>query len=599
MNKRTMLNRLTGVFALVLAFALAPYANAKDAAAPASGTSVTITILETSDIHGMIYPTDYAYGTPFDGGLAKAATVIKTERAKDPDLLLLDCGDSVQDNLIQEFRGDSIHPMIKAMNSLNYDAWELGNHEFNFEFSNLLKNIQSSRALVLAANIYKKDGTRFVAPYIIKTVKGVRVAVVGLTAPHVPNWEASNPEHFNNMTFTTPMDELGTILPEILKKSDVIVVLAHYGQDGEYDTDGMDTVAEKFGTQVAAFLIGHEHSTFAKKLDNGTVMVEPGVHGTAVGKVTLVMTRGTDSWQKTGASAEILPVKNAGVEADKDMLALMKYVDEKSTAIAETVVGQIGADFLPSLYWKDLPGIPAAVVEDTALIDLINTVQMKTTGADVSLAALFDSSSNLTKGSFHKRDGVKVYKYDNTLMAVRVTGKQLKAIMEQQAGNFFNTEKPGDVTISFNPAIRLYNYDMFAGVNYEINISKPAGSRIENVTYKGAPLADDQVLTLALNNYRYGGLSKAGLISSRPDDLVYNSGLAVRDLISDYVAKAGTLMPECDNNWSITGIDCTVPGADKIYDAVRGGKITIPQSQDGRTPNVASLNVNDYPEIVK
>jgi 2',3'-cyclic-nucleotide 2'-phosphodiesterase / 3'-nucleotidase len=596
MKRRNLLNRLAGVFALALAFAVTPYASAKDA--PSAASNVTITILETSDIHGMIYPEDYAYGTPYDGGLAKAATVIKAERAKDPDLLLLDCGDSVQDNLIQEFRNDKIHPMVLAMNSLKYDAWELGNHEFNFEYSNLLRNIQASKAPVLAANIYKQDGTRFVNPYIIKTVKGVRVGIIGLTAPHVPNWEASNPEHFNSMTFTTPMNELGKILPEVQSKSDVVIVLAHYGEDGEYDTDGMDTVAEKYGSQVAAFLIGHEHATFAKTFDNGTVMVEPGVHCTSVAKVTLVMTRDGNVWKKTGATPEVIAIKKADIPADKDMLKLMEYVDTKSNQIAKTVVGQIGADFLPSLYWKDLTGIPTAVVQDTALIDLINRVQMNATGADVSLAALFDASSNLTKGSFHKRDGVKVYKYDNTLMAVRVTGKQLKAIMEQQAGNFFNTAKPGDVTISFNPSIRLYNYDMFEGVNYDIDISKPAGSRIENVTFKGEPLADDQVLTLALNNYRYGGLSTAGLISSKPEDLVYNSGLAIRDLISDYVAKAGTLMPECDDNWKITGIDLTVPGADKIYDAVRSGKIKIPESADGRTPNVASLNTADYSDIV-
>ncbi|MFR9254864.1 MAG: 5'-nucleotidase C-terminal domain-containing protein [Merdibacter sp.] len=112
---------------------------------------------------------------------------------------------------------------------------------------------------------------------------------------------------------------------------------------------------------------------------------------------------------------------------------------------------------------------------------------------------------NLTAGPFLHRDSVKIYKYDNTLFAVKVTGAQLKKIMEQQAGNFFNQYQPGDVTISFNPDIRMYNYDMFAGVNYEIDISKPEGSRIVNVTYQGEPLRDDQSLVLALNNYQYGG----------------------------------------------------------------------------------------------
>jgi 2',3'-cyclic-nucleotide 2'-phosphodiesterase / 3'-nucleotidase len=589
MNTRNLLKRLLSVLFLVSATVLYTFAE----------SPVTITVLETSDLHGMIYPWDYAYDAAFDGGFAKVATVVKQERQTDPQLILLDCGDSVQDNLIQEFRNDKIHPMILAMNSLHYDAWELGNHEFNFEFENLLKNIKASKATVLGANIYKKNGKRFVTPYIIKTVKGIRVGIIGLTAPHIDQWEAANPDHFNGMSFTTPMAELGALLPEVQAKSDVIIVLAHYGKDGEYDTDGMTQVAQKYGSSVTAFLVGHEHESYAKTLDSGTVMIEPGVHGSAVGKVTITLVKDGSTWKKTAVKPELIAITKANITADPDMLTLMKYVDDKSRAIAGTVVGKIGADFLPSLYWNNLPGIPTATVQDTAMIDLINTVQMKETKADVSLAALFDTTSNLTAGDFHKRDGVKIYKYDNTLMAVRITGKQLKAIMEKQAGAFFNTAKSGDVTISFNPDIRLYNYDMFAGVQYDINISKPAGSRIENVLYKGAPLADDQVLILALNNYRYGGLATAGLISKKPQDLVYNSGKAIRDLISDYVSAAGTLMPACDNNWKITGIDLNITGANAIYDAVRAGTIKIPTSADGRTPNISSLNVKDYPDIVK
>ena len=129
---------------------------------------------------------------------------------------------------------------------------------------------------------------------------------------------------------------------------------------------------------------------------------------------------------------------------------------------------------------------------------------------------------------------------------------------------------------------------MFAGVNYEIDISKPEGSRIVNVTYQGEPLRDDQSLVLALNNYRYGGLVSSGLI--RESDVVYEGG-AVRDMITEYVAGlSGPLMPVCDNNWKIIGAPLDDPQKDLIYEKVRSGEIQIPTSEDGRTPNVASLN---------
>ena len=183
---------------------------------------------------------------------------------------------------------------------------------------------------------------------------------------------------------------------------------------------------------------------------------------------------------------------------------------------------------------------------------------------------------------------MKIYKYDNTLYGVKVTGKQMKAIMEEKAGNFFNQYQPGDVTISFNPNIRLYNYDMFAGLDYEIDISKPAGSRIQNVVYKGQPMKDTDTMVLALNNYRYGGLVSAGLINEA--DVVYEGG-AVRDMITEYVESLdGPLMPEVDNNWKIVGADLDDPQKDLIYEKVRSGEIAIPTSEDGRTPNIASLN---------
>ncbi len=556
---------------------------------------VQITILETSDLHGTIAPWDYATDSAFDGGLAKVYTVVKQERAKDKDLLLVDCGDTLQDNMIQEFRFDDIHPMVKAMNFIGYDAWELGNHEFNFEFENLLKAIADSKAPVLGGNIYRQDGTRFVTPYIIRNVKGVRVAIFGIEAPHINQWEASNPEHFDYMTFTSPMAETGKILDELEGKADVIIGLVHYGEDGEYGTDGMKAVAQAYGDRVSAFLIGHAHSTLIETLENGCLLLEPGSKGSGVAKLTLTLERlvSGGKWMVVEKIGEILPVTNANIAPDPELSTLMQYVHDKSREIANTVVGQVGADFLPGLNWKNLPGIPTAVLQDTAMLDLINKIQMEATGADVSLAALFDASSNLPKGDFRKRDGVKIYKYDNTLMAVRITGKQLKAIMERQAGNFFNPYAVGDVTISFNPGIRLYNYDMFAGVDYEIDISKPVGHRIVNVIYKDAPLHDDQILVLALNNYRYGGLSSAGMISDKPEDLVYNTGLAIRDLISDYVTEKGTILPECDNNWRIVGADLNDVDAELIYQMVRDGRLSIPVSEDGRTPNIASLNAND------
>lgn len=556
-----------------------------------SEDEVTITVLQTSDLHGTIAPWDYASDSELDYGLTKIATIVNQERKKDPNLLLIDSGDTIEANMVQEFRYDDIHPMMKAMNAMEFDAWIIGNHEFNFEFETLLDAIENSDAAVVAGNIYKQNGERFVEPYVIQDVKGVKVGIIGLTAPHVPQWEASNPERYDYMTFTMLEEEIVKILDEVEGKADVLIVVAHYGSDSEYGTAGMRELAERHGDRIDAFLIGHAHATISETLPNGTILLEPGSRGSDISKLVLNMEKVDGEWVVASKSGEIIPIKGENIATDPELAKLMNYVHEESRVISNTVVGQVGADFLPSLWWNDLEGIPTAIMQDTAMIDLINTVQMEETGADVSLAALFDTTSNLVEGDFRKRDGVKIYKYDNTLMAVTITGKQLKEIIEVRAGNFFNEYKDGDVTISVNPDIRLYNYDMFAGVDYDINISNPVGSRIENVMFNGSPLANDEELVLAMNNYRYGGLSGAGLISADPDKLVYNSGLAIRELIGDYVIEIGTIMPETDNNWRITGADLSHPETETVYELVREGKIQIPVSEDGRTPNVKALNV--------
>nr|WP_325220159.1 5'-nucleotidase C-terminal domain-containing protein [uncultured Oscillibacter sp.] len=543
----------------------------------------TITILQTSDLHGMVNPFDYASNKENKTSMAHAAAIIKAEREADPDLLLLDTGDTTQANYIQSFLDEEPHPMIEAMNYLEYDAWTLGNHEFNFDFKYTTKEIEEFQGVALGGNFYKADGTRWIDAYQIFEVDGVKVAVFGVDAPHIPQWEKSDPGHYDNMKITNPDEETGKILDELEGKADVIIGSIHYGLDGEYGVAGCREIAETYGDRMDALFIGHAHATVNETI-GGIPVLEPGSNGEFVSKVTLTLKADGDGWAVDKAEGELIDC--AEVTPDPEFLAEFKDLHEKSLELASREVGAVGKTFIDPLEF--LPGIPSAVLEDDAVTDLVNKVQMERAGADVSLAALFDATSNLQAGPFLHRDSVKIYKYDNTLYGVKVTGKQMKAIMEEKAGNFFNQYQPGDVTISFNPNIRLYNYDMFAGLDYEIDISKPAGSRIQNVVYKGQPLKDTDTMILALNNYRYGGLVSAGLINEA--DVVYEGG-AVRDMITEYVeALDGPLMPEVDNNWKIVGADLDDPQKDLIYEKVRSGEIAIPTSEDGRTPNIASLN---------
>ncbi|MBU1290537.1 5'-nucleotidase C-terminal domain-containing protein [bacterium] len=559
--------------------------------------TTTITILGTADLHGRIYPYEYAIDSyDDDTGLAKIATLVKQERAIDPDALLIDCGDTVQDNSADLFNDLPIHPMIEGLNFLNYDVWVIGNHEFNYEKAFLEKNVATFKNSVLSANILKTDGTYFVEPYEIFEVNGVRVAIVGMTPPHVTQWEASAPEHFEGLTFPGTLEQSKKVIKELEGKYDVLVGAFHLGPEGDHGFEGSKTIAEAC-PEYSVIFCGHAHSKY-NEVTNGVHIIEPGKWGWALAKAVIKLEKTDDKWKVVEVVTENLETKK--VKEDEEVLAKFKFVHEESIADANLIVGEITADFITTPDYitgaAKITTMPTSQIVDTAVIDFINEVQMLYADAELSSAALFTFDSNLVKGPFKKKDVAFIYKYPNTLVGTNITGANMKKYMEWSA-SYYNSYKEGDITISFNPDIRGYNYDMFSGLTYEINLSKPAGERVENILFNGKPLDDNRTYRLSLNNYRFGTLLGLGLVTM--EDRYYDSYELLQDagrisaLIVKYVQeeKGGKIEPLVDNNWKITEVDLESPFKETIFNMVRTGELNIPTSEDGRTLNVKALNV--------
>ncbi|MEA4859549.1 MAG: 5'-nucleotidase C-terminal domain-containing protein, partial [Sphaerochaeta sp.] len=231
---------------------------------------------------------------------------------------------------------------------------------------------------------------------------------------------------------------------------------------------------------------------------------------------------------------------------------------------------------------NEIMGIPEGKLRDTAVMDLINDVQLLNSGADVSAAALFADTSDIPAGDINYGTIFGIYKYDNTLYRVPVTGKELKAYMEWSAA-CYNQWVEGDVSISFNPEKPGYLYDMFSGVDYEIDLSKPVGQRIRNVMFKGKPLADEQKLTLAVNNYRYSSALKAQKLVAGTKE--WESPNSIRDMLVEYIKSKGVIQPKVDNNWKIVGVNLASPYRDQLVKLVNEGKLEVPYAK--------ALNVNE------
>ena len=568
---------------------------------PAADSDVKeIRIIGTSDLHGKFVPWDYALNEEStSGSVAQLSSAIAEYRNE--NTLLFDAGDTIQDNSADIFVSvdESIHPMVQALNALDYDVWVTGNHEYNYGMDVVKDTVADVKAKVLTGNVYDENGQPVADDYTVFDVDGVRVAVIGMVTPNIVRWDASN---LADCKVTDPLEETRQDIDELEGQYDVLVGVYHMGIENEYgvENSGVRDICNAC-PEFDVMLSSHEHTEIPGTLINDVLVVQNKNMAQTMNVIDLKLEPDGDGWKVVDKTSESVTVGD--YEPDPEIIELLSAYDEEARENAETVVGTLeGGSLAPE---DEISGIPTAQIEDTAMIDLINEVQMYYTDAPVSAAALFVMNANMFPGDIHKCDMALIYKYTNTLYKLHMTGSQLKKYMEWSV-KYYNTLKPGDLTISFNPEIRAYNYDMFAGVNYEINISKEPGSRIENLTWPdGTPVKDDDDFDIAVNNYRANSqLLVPGEIFDENDlptveeiDVRGDIG-GVRELIRDYIVnvKGGTISPEVDNNWKITGISWDEDLHQKAVDMVKDGLLTLKTTPDGRTPNVESITEEDVKE---
>ncbi len=522
-------------------------------AALAAEGDTTLTIIATSDTHANVWGWSYEDGKEStSGSLAQISSYVKSLRDAGENVILVDNGDTIQGTIMSDDMAnknpDDPHPVIAAMNYMGYDAMGLGNHEFNWGVSDMKKILGQAQFPVLCANIKDADGS-FVAKdgaYTIVERAGVKVAIIAADTPNIKKWDGGK-DGIDGLQISSMPDGVKAAVKEIGDTADVIMVVAHAGPTAEYGNDDAQAILTAC-PEVDLLQCGHSHTTYVN--NDGPVPIGECKNGAGeVLKYTVTLNADKEI---TSAKVETVSVKDQTPDAGLRAVEAVKTVHEEAVDyISGNVLGHTTAKFQPD---NEIRGIPQGKLQDTAVMDLINTIQLENAQADVSAAALFKDTSDLPAGDLNYGNIFDIYKYDNTLYRVKITGAQLKEYMEWSVSHY-NTWKPGDINISFNADIPGYRYDMFAGVDYEINLSKPAGERIENVMYKGAPLKDDENLTLAVNNYRFSSAVKA--MVGGDDAKEWESSNSIRDMIVAYLAEHDPVDPAdyVDNNWKITGVD--------------------------------------------
>lgn len=516
---------------------------------------VQITIISTTDLHGNILPIDYYTNKPDARGLARVATLIRSARKENPNLLLIDSGDTIQGAPLEyvhnKINNSPPDPMMLAMNSLKYDSMTVGNHEYNFGLKVLGKARAEAKFPWLSANTYLKGTEQtYFDPYIIKTVNDVRIGILGLTTPAIPNWE--NVENYEGLEFREPISEARKWVAILRDKEhvNVVVVAMHMGigedmltgevRPGEQPHENEAIAIAEQVPGIDVVLMGHTHREVPALTLDSTLLTQANYWGKHIARVDLYLEKNISDgdWRVLGKSARTIPVEDK-TEADPDISTIAVPYDRETQTWLARVIGQSDAELTAE----------SARFRDSAILDLVQRVQLEAGKADVSMVASFNERARVNKGPITVRDIAGIYIYENTLVVIEVTGQQLKEALEHSA-TYFRAYEPGKTPAELiDPNIPGYNFDIAEGVSYDVDISKPFGQRIQNLRFKDRPLDPSRKLRLAINNYRANGGGRYTMYKDAP--VVYRSSEEIRDMVIEWVEKNKRIPTEPTNNWRL------------------------------------------------
>ncbi|WP_405446719.1 5'-nucleotidase C-terminal domain-containing protein [Streptomyces achromogenes] len=585
LNRRKFLKKsaATGAGVAIAGAAAAPAAEAAQDHRPGRpGHPVkrySLTVMGTTDLHGHVFNWDYFKDAEYSDkagnamGLARIATLVKQVREEKGrrNTLLLDAGDTIQGTPLTYYyakvdpitaKGGPVHPMARAMNAIGYDAAALGNHEFNYGIETLRRFEDQLDFPLLGANAVDATTLRpAFPPYFMKTfhvpgAKPVKVAVLGLTNPGIAIWDKAYVQ--GKLAFPGLEEQAAKWVPKLRSMgADVVVVSAHSGTSGTSSYGDQVPYVENAAANVArqvpgidAILVGHAHVEIPElkvvNEDTGKTVVlsEPLCYAERLTLFDIELEFRKGRWEVESVSASLRDSKS--VADDPEITRLLADQHKTVVAYVNQVVGRAT---------QTLTTVEARY-KDAPIIDLITKVQedvVKAALAGTAYASLpvlaqaspFSRTSQIPAGDVTIRDLSSLYVYDNTLVAKLLTGAQVRAYLEYSAEYYVQTA-PGavvDVEKLTNAGGRPdYNYDYVSGLSYDIDVAQPAGSRIRNLTFGGAPLDDAQQFVLAVNNYRANGGGAFPHVASAKE--LWSESTEIRTRIAEWVTAKGVLDPK-------------------------------------------------------
>lgn len=500
-----------------------------------------LAIYHTTDLHGYVYPTNYI--SEQNLGILKIGSYILEDEKNYDASLKIDCGDLIQGSPLTHYLSKQTYEnniVIDAMNTIGYDAFVVGNHEFNYGLNYFYSAYKGIANKIINANIIGLNiDTK---PYRIFNYNGFRIACIGLTTSFIPNWE--NEGNIKGLKFLDPVDVYRQYEDEMKADSDFIIVCYHGGFEKSLDSDMIPTekltkenqaseLLENFSS-INMILSGHQHRSFITTINN-VVCSQPMNNGQNFGRIIL------DTETKE-VNYELVDVKTLQVEISSE---LEDIFTEENVGLQEYLDKQIG-NFDKDLVIDD---VFHARLNGHPYINFLHDVQLEASGADFSALSLFDNAIGFKK-NVSVRDAIINYPYPNTLKVLKITGHQLKEAIEKAATYFVIENGKVEVNNDFIvPKRQHYNYDMFGGLTYEIDLNRDFYDRVVSIKRDGQELDLDKYYTIVVNNYRATNTSIYP--SYENAELVKEVNVDVGELIINYFLNHKMIKVNNDCNYII------------------------------------------------
>lgn len=564
--------------------------------------TVRFKVIETSDVHGHFFPYDFMERKPLKGTLVRANTYINKEREKfgRENLLLIDNGDILQGQPCVYWSNyvmpEDENLAARVINYMQYDAETVGNHDIEPGHQVYDKWIREVRCPLLGANIVKEgsDGKanpkniyEGLQPYSIHYIDGVKVAVIGMLTPAIPNW--LNKSIWKGMEFeemTACARKWVKYLKDV-ERPDLIFGLFHSGKDGgivtpDYEENATAAVAREVpGFDIIFF--GHDHQVHNEWITNKdgqqVLIIDPSCWAQNIAEAVVELTYENGRLVKKDIQGEIVSVRDEAID-EQMMSHFQKDIDEVKTYVSEKI-GRFESD----IHTRE------SFFGNAAFTDLIHNLQLQITGADISLNAPLSFNTTIQAGDVTMADMFKLYRFENLLFVLRMTGEEIRKHLEYSYDMWTNTmTSPEDHALRLNDASKgdqqrtgfqyyTFNFDSACGIDYEVDLTKPDGEKVRILRMSdGKPFDEKKWYKVAMNSYRANGGGElltlgAGIPQDSLDSRVlFHTDRDQRHYLTEEIRRMGSVDPKPNANWKFVPEDWVKPALERDRQLLFGKK---------------------------